>query len=297
LTAAPLPVANVLSIAGVDPSGGAGLLGDLKTFTALGTFGCGVVTALTAQNTRGVTAIERPSPAFVRTQLTTLFADVPIAAAKTGMLGEAAVAEVVADVLSQLIAEWPLPLVVDPVMVATSGDPLLTADGVTTLCERLLPIATVVTPNLPEAAALTGQPLPKKVEEMRDLAAAVRALLPDQPGRWVFLKGGHLPDGEPLCDIAFDGTSWLTFPATRRPFGMLHGTGCTLAAAIAALLGQWALTVPRGTVLTPAAAQPLFATAHRYLQAAIAAATRLSAGSGAKPLFHAVAQRQLPYSS
>lgn len=281
--------ANVLSIAGVDPSGGAGLLADLKTFTALGTFGCGVVTALTAQNTCGVAAVEVPPVPFLRAQLTTLFADVPIAAAKTGMLANAAVIETVAEGIAaeNTSRKAPLPLVLDPVMIATSGDVLLDAEAVATLIDVLFPFATVLTPNLLEAAALTGAPLPTSFSEMVALAKRLRALLPAGEGRWVFLKGGHLPEAEPLIDLAFDGTTLLTFPVATRVEGLLHGTGCTLAAAIAAEIGRWAVTTPAGAPLTPAVAEPLFAAAHRYVQGAVVAAEHLTAGHGARPLFHA----------
>ncbi|BBD78182.1 bifunctional hydroxymethylpyrimidine kinase/phosphomethylpyrimidine kinase [Hydrogenophilus thermoluteolus] len=292
------PIPNCVAIAGVDPSGGAGLLADIKTFTALGAFGCGVVTALTAQNTCGVTAIHTPPPTFLAAQLDTLFADLPVAAIKTGMLGNRAVIETVAAALRRWFpdpAALP-PLVVDPVMIATSGDRLLDADAVSVLVEQLLPLATVVTPNLPEAAALTGLPEATSRAEMRRTAERLRALLPATSGRWVVLKGGHLP-GDELIDLAFDGETMLEFRAPRQPYGALHGTGCTLAAALTAELGFWytekkaaSARSPKATplppILTADAAQICFAAAHRYLQRAIGACPHIAAGRGAQPLGH-----------
>ncbi|WP_217125423.1 bifunctional hydroxymethylpyrimidine kinase/phosphomethylpyrimidine kinase [Hydrogenophilus thiooxidans] len=294
----PAPTPNCVAIAGVDPSGGAGLLADIKTFTALGAFGCGVVTALTAQNTQGVTAIHTPPPPFLTAQLDTLFADLPVAAIKTGMLGNRAVIETVTAALRRWFpdpAAQP-PVVVDPVMIATSGDRLLDADAVSLLVEALFPIATVVTPNLPEAAALTGLPEATTRAAMRRTAERVRALLPATPGRWVFLKGGHLP-GDELIDLAFDGETMLEFRAPRQPYGALHGTGCTLAAAITVELGFWYIgqnalrgdspAAPNAApTLTAEAAQTRFAAAHRYLHRAIGACPHIAAGRGAQPLGH-----------
>jgi hypothetical protein len=173
-----------------------------------------VVTALTAQNTCGITAIHTPPPTFLAAQLDTLFADLPVAAIKTGMLGNRAVIETVAAALRRWFpdpAALP-PLVVDPVMIATSGDRLLDADAVSVLVEQLLPLATVVTPNLPEAAALTGLPEATSRAEMRRTAERLRALLPATSGRWVVLKGGHLP-GDELVDLAFEGKRcWNSAP-------------------------------------------------------------------------------------
>lgn len=298
--AASHPAPNCLAIAGIDPSGGAGLFADIKTFTAMGAFGCGVVTALTAQNTRGVTAIHTPPSAFLAAQLDTLFADVPVAAIKTGMLGNRKVIETVCDALHRWFPDPSAspPIVVDPVMIATSGDRLLDADAITFLVERLLPLATVVTPNLPEAAALTGLPEATTPQAMRRTAERLRARLPNRPGRWVFLKGGHLPGNE-LIDLAFDGETLLEFRAPRQPHRALHGTGCTLAAAITAQLAFWYAnetgpasaadaTQPSQTpLLTAAHAKTSFAAAHHYLQKTIDHARRVHAGSGAQPLAHA----------
>lgn len=259
-------IANVLSIAGSDPSGGAGIQADLKTFSALGAYGCAVVTALTAQNTRAVTDVELVPPAFVARQIDTLLADVRIDAVKTGMVATAAIARVIAD---RLRAHGPRWIVVDPVMVAKSGDRLLAEDAVEAVREALLPQATVVTPNLPEACVLTGLPEPETRDQMPELARAVLALGP----RHVLLKGGHL-GGESSPDLLVwgDGAIWLEAPriATRHT----HGTGCTLSAAITALL-------PRHGAVGPAVRE-----AKAWLGRAIAAADRLEVGRGQGPVHH-----------
>ena len=228
---------NALSIAGVDPSGGAGILADIKTFSALGAYGTAVIAALTAQNTRAVTGIHGVPPDFVRLQLETLFADVQIDAAKIGMLGTAAITRAVADSLAAPVARGELAhLVVDPVMVAKSGDSLLTADARTTLIEAILPLATVITPNLPEAGVLLQRSAPETLPEMRRAAADLRQLMAAGGARWVLVKGGHL-HGEPV-DVLHDGDQMLELPAQRVETRNTHGTGCTLSAAIAALLPQ-----------------------------------------------------------
>ncbi len=272
MTATSLP--NALSIAGVDPSGGAGLYADLKTFAAFGVYGTGVVAALTAQNTRGVSAVHIPPTAFLQAQLATLFEDVAIAAIKTGMLANAEVIDTVAAALARLAPN--IPLVVDPVMIATSGDALLAPDAVAVLSERLLPLAWVVTPNLPEAAALTGLPEPRNEAMMRAVASRLWGMLAQHRAehpRWVVLKGGHLR-GDTLVDLAFDGSQWHRFEARRRSTAPLHGTGCTFAAAITAALAH-GLAVPVA-----------IARAHTYLQGAIAHADRVTVGSGARVLHH-----------
>ena len=186
----PEAVPNVLSIAGIDPSGGAGLYADLKTFAALRTYGCGVVAALTAQNTQGVRAVHVPPADFLRAQLDTLFADVAIAATKTGMLASAEVIEAATERLAHWRAQGQSPIVVvDPVMVAKSGDALLDRQAVGALVEALLPLATVITPNLPEAAVLLGRTAPESRREMIRAVEALRALLPTDDGHWVLLKG------------------------------------------------------------------------------------------------------------
>ena len=253
------PAPAVLTIAGSDPSGGAGIQADLKAFATLGAFGAAVVTALTAQNTRGVRGIETVSPAFVVQQLDAVLEDLDVRAIKTGMLGRVAVVEAVAN---RLAAGPGVPIVVDPVLVATAGQPLAESEAVATIRRDLLPLATLVTPNLPEAAALTGRPV-STASEMRDAARA----LTDMGARAALVKGGHLPDA--AVDVLWDGVSFHELTAPRVP-GIFHGTGCTLSAAIAVYLA-------RGTQLRDAVAQ-----AKRYVTDAIADSP--ARGRGARPL-------------
>ncbi len=259
-------IPNVLSIAGVDPSGGAGLLADLKTFSALGAYGTGVVAALTAQNTQGVTGVQPVPVAFIAQQIDTLFADVRIDALKLGMLGTADVVHTVADALRRHGAKR---VVVDPVMVSKSGHHLLVREAVDALRREILPLAEIVTPNLPEAGVLLDVPEPKTIEEMKQAARALRALGP----RIVLLKGGHLEGGDSV-DIFDDGWGQAELHAERIPTKNTHGTGCTLSAAIAALLPQ------RDTPLQAVS------DAKKWLTAAIAAADQLQVGHGHGPVHH-----------
>lgn len=266
-------IPNVLAIAGVDPSGGAGVLADLKAFSALGAYGTGVVTALTAQNTRGVAGVHGVPPEFVRMQIDTLLADVRIDAAKTGMLGTAAIVRAVADALAPGRSSGALAhLVVDPVMVAKSGDTLLTDQAVGALIEAVLPLATMITPNLPEAGVLLDARPPDSLREMTRTAERLRQLLPDSGQRWVLLKGGHL-SGDPI-DLLHDGDAMIELAAGRIDTKNTHGTGCSLSAAIAALLPQHA-DVPQAV-----------RTAKRWLTEAIRQSSRLSVGSGHGPVHH-----------
>ena len=280
LTAAASPtrrVPNALSVAGVDPSGGAGLHADLKAFSALGAYGCGVVAALTAQNTRAVTGIHGVPPDFVRLQLDTLFADVRIDSAKIGMLGTAPIARAVAEGLAGPVSRGePAHVVVDPVMVAKSGDALLSADATAMLIEAVLPLATVITPNLPEAGVLLRERAPETLREMHRAAERLRRLLPDARHAWVLLKGGHLP-GDAI-DLLHDGDRMIELPAPRIETRNTHGTGCSLSAAIAALL-------PRSGSVPEAVAE-----AKRWLTEAIRRSGELSVGGGHGPVhhFHAV---------
>ena len=254
--AAARTIPNLLTVAGVDPSGGAGVLADIKTFSALGAYGCAVICALTAQNTRAVTGIEGVSTDFIRLQIDTLFDDVRIDSAKLGMLGTAAIARTVADALGPLLASGQLPaLVVDPVMVSKGGDVLLPADAIRMLTEAVLPLATVITPNLPEAALLLDQSAPDDVAGMRRMAERLRRLLADADGRWVLLKGGHLP-GNPV-DLLFDGDRMIQLDGPRIDTDNLHGTGCTLSAALAALIPLPVLraTISRARWLPPASSR------------------------------------------
>jgi hydroxymethylpyrimidine/phosphomethylpyrimidine kinase len=265
-----MSVPNCLTIAGVDPSGGAGVLADVKAMSALGAYACAVIAALTAQNTRVVTAIHTPPVDFVRRQIDTLFEDVRIASVKVGMLGTAAVTREVADGM----AKWRPPfLVLDPVMVSKSGDPLLLADAAAMLREALLPLATIVTPNLPEAGVLLDQRAPETRKEMQRACEKLREMLPHSSERWVLLKGGHLPGDEAL-DLLFDGDRMYELAAPRIDTKNTHGTGCTLSSAIAALLPQ-----------RPDVAAAV-RDAKQYLTRAIAAADRLDVGSGHGPVHH-----------
>ena len=231
---APRAIPNVVSIAGIDPSGGAGLFADLKAFSALGAYGCGIVAALTAQNTRSVTGVHLPPDDFIRLQLDTLFADVPIASAKIGMLGTAGVVRAVADGLHARALPH---LVLDPVMIAKSGDTLLADDAIALLLEAIFPLATLITPNLPEAGVLLRERAPESVREMRRAAEKLRERLAHNGERWVLLKGGHLPGSE-LVDLLFDGDKMHELQSRRIDTRNTHGTGCTYSAAIAALLPQ-----------------------------------------------------------
>jgi len=264
---------NALSIAGIDPSGGAGIFADLKAFSALGVYGTGVVAALTAQNTRGVSGVHGVPPPFVRLQIDTLFADVRIDAAKIGMLGTADIAVAVAEGLAAPVSAGRLPhVVVDPVMVAKSGDTLLGRDAIATLIEAVLPLATVLTPNLPEAGVLLNARAADTVKEMQRMAERLRRLLRDDGRRFVLLKGGHL-SGD-ATDLLFDGDRMIELTAPRIGTRNTHGTGCTLSAAIAALLA-------RGVEPVAAVRQ-----AKQYLTEALRQADRLQVGSGHGPVHH-----------
>ena len=226
------PVA--LTIAGSDPSGGAGIQADLKSFSALGAYGASVISALTAQNTRGVTGVHSVPAEFVRLQLDTLAADLRIDAIKIGMLANADIADVVAEFVRDSRCET---VVLDPVMIATSGDRLLSDDAVAAIV-RLLPLVSLITPNLPEAAALLGVEPATTVDEMRDQARALLAL----GAQRVLLKGGHLGatgvDGDASAsaiDIYLDAEGEHTFTGAWIETSNTHGTGCTLSSAIAAL--------------------------------------------------------------
>lgn len=219
----------VLTIAGSDSGGGAGIQADLKTFMALGTHGLSAIAALTAQNTRGVAAIHRPPRTFLRAQLDALFDDFPIAAVKIGMLGSVATVETVAATLSAYAAT---PIVLDPVMVATSGARLSDRRAIAALTSLLLPLADILTPNLPEAEALTG----RTISDVDSQIAAAQALL-DQVRGGVLLKGGHLP-GRELADIFVERQAQPSIWRHARLDIDAHGTGCTLASAITAFLGH-----------------------------------------------------------
>jgi hydroxymethylpyrimidine/phosphomethylpyrimidine kinase len=227
-TANPGGVPIALTIAGSDSSGGAGIQADLKTFTAFGVYGASVITALTAQNTQGVRSFETVAPAFVVAQMDAVLEDLEVGAIKTGML---ATAEIVAAVSRRLAAGARLPLVVDPVMVATSGDALIAPDAVAAVRSRLLPLAALITPNLPEAARLLDAPLAATDAEVALQAQALHAL----GCRAVLIKGGH-GAGDTAVDHLYDGATVQRFARPRIDTRHTHGTGCTLSAAITAML-------------------------------------------------------------
>ncbi|TCT11191.1 bifunctional hydroxymethylpyrimidine kinase/phosphomethylpyrimidine kinase [Paralcaligenes ureilyticus] len=263
-------IPNTLTIAGIDPSGGAGILADIKTMSALGAYGTAVVAALTAQNTQTVAGISPVPAAFVALQINTLFIDVRIDAVKIGMLGQQAVTRTVAE----RMAHWqPKHLVIDPVMVAKSGDHLLERSAIAELRESLLPLATVITPNLPEAGVLLGSSPVENLKEMRRVAERLRRLMGDNGERWVYLKGGHLP-GNDTVDVLHNGDRLIELPGQRIDTPNTHGTGCTLSAALAALLPQ--------TADLPEAAR----RAKAYLVAAIAHSGTLAVGHGHGPVHH-----------
>jgi hydroxymethylpyrimidine/phosphomethylpyrimidine kinase len=265
LSAQSFALPRALTIAGSDSGGGAGIQADLKTFSAFGVYGMSVLTAVTAQNTVGVQGVETLTPAFIATQFESVVSDIGVDALKTGMLGTA---EVVAAVAAMIAHAGLTRLVVDPVMVAKSGDYLLARDAVNALRTLLLPLALVITPNVPEAETLVGGPI-GTLEEMREAARRLHALGP----RWVVVKGGHM-SGETVTDLLYDGTTFQSLDTPRIETPHTHGTGCTFSAAMAACLAK-GQSVPDA-----------FAAAKRYTHAAIAAAPGLGHGHG--PLNHLV---------
>jgi hydroxymethylpyrimidine/phosphomethylpyrimidine kinase len=266
--------AIAVTIAGSDSSGGAGIQADLKTFAALGVYGASVITALTAQNTEKVAAILDVPADFIAAQIDAVFSDLDVGAVKIGMLSRAAAIEAVARGLVRHKAQN---IVLDPVMVASSGDRLLAPDAVGALRRLLIPRALVVTPNLPEAAALTGASLARNEAEMEVQAREILAL----GARNVLIKGGH-GDGEESVDLLIGQGEVVRLSAKRIATRNTHGTGCTLSSAIAAGLAK-------GRDLIAAAQD-----AKAYVTAAIAAADRLQVGHGHGPLHHFYAQAHDP---
>ena len=257
--------AIALTIAGSDSGGGAGIQADLKTFSALGVFGASVITAITAQNTQGVRAVEDVSPAMVAAQIDAVLDDIAVGAVKIGMVSRE---ETVAVIAERLEARRIRP-VLDPVMVATSGDRLLQPQAVVALRETLVPLAALVTPNLPEAALLTGTAVAASEEEM---AAQARAIVAAGAAA-ALVKGGHGRGGD-STDIFFDGAGMLRLSAPRIATPNTHGTGCTLSAAIAAGLAK-------GLPLREAVRE-----AKDYLHGALAAGIALRVGRGGGPVHH-----------
>ena len=253
------PVA--LTIAGSDPSGGAGIQADLKTFHQFGVYGEAVITLLTVQNSVGVSRVEIMAPLLVTEQLAAVVSDIPPGAAKTGALGSAGVVRAVAAAA----ADFSWPLVVDPVMISKHGAPLVAEDAIAVIRQELLPRATLLTPNVPEAEVLAGVKI-RSLEDARRVAQQIGRMGP----RAVLIKGGHL-EGE-ATDILFDGTGWHEFPGSRVETRHTHGTGCTYSAAITAGLAK-------GLGLTDAVAR-----AKRYIQEAIR--TNPGLGRGCGPVNH-----------
>ena len=273
-----MTAAVALTVAGSDPSGGAGIQADLKTFSALGTYGTAVLTALTAQNTRGVTGVHPVPAAFVGEQLRTLLADVTVHATKLGMLGTADVVREVAAVL----ADGPAgPVVCDPVMVATSGDRLLDSDAVDAVRTVLLPVTDLLTPNVPEAAALLDVAPATTAEE---LVPQARALLALGPGA-VLLKGGHL-GGEQSIDVLVTAAGVVETRRPRIDTTATHGTGCALSSAIAALAARTRLAAPGEQPDRAPDWAPLVQGARDFLHAALLEGGALGVGGGHGPVHH-----------
>ncbi|MBK1635181.1 bifunctional hydroxymethylpyrimidine kinase/phosphomethylpyrimidine kinase [Rhodovulum adriaticum] len=263
-------IPNILSIAGSDPSGGAGIQADIKAISANGGYAMAAITALTVQNTCGVRYARLMAPDLVAAQVTAVFDDIRVDAVKIGMLGDAAIVRAVAEVL----ADRDVPVVLDPVMVAKGGDRLLAAEAVAALRDRMVPQATIITPNLPEAADLLDRP---EARDRAEMEAQARALLHLGCGA-VLLKGGHLGGADsPDLFLSPDGAHWLEGP--RLPTANTHGTGCTLSAALAtqlALCGQ---------------ARPAIDATKAYIQGAIRGADGLCVGRGHGPTDHFFAFR------
>jgi hydroxymethylpyrimidine/phosphomethylpyrimidine kinase len=258
--------AIAVTIAGSDSGGGAGIQADLKTFSALGVYGASVITALTAQNTRGVQGIHDVPPAFIAQQIDSVFSDLAVAAVKIGMLSQPATIETVAAGLDRHAARN---VVLDPVMIAASGDALLALEAVDTLRTLLVPKAVVVTPNLPEAAALLGEP---PAEDEKTMRAQAERILRLGPGA-VLIKGGHASGAE-SADLLVDAAGAERFASRRIATDNTHGTGCTLSSAIAAGLAK-------GLALKEAVA-----AAKDYISAAIARSEELRVGRGHGPVHH-----------
>jgi hydroxymethylpyrimidine/phosphomethylpyrimidine kinase len=258
------PVA--LTIAGSDSSGGAGIQADLKTFAALGVFGASAITALTAQNTKGVTGIHAVPADFVTAQIDAVFSDLDVGAVKIGMVAQASCIDAIASALSR----WkPRHVVLDPVMVATSGDRLLAAEAVEALRAKLMPLASVITPNLPEAAALLDEPIAQTEAAIESQGRRLLSL----GCRAVLIKGGHGKGAESIDYLVGTDTT-VALAAPRVATRNTHGTGCSLSSAVAAGLAK-------GEDIETAARN-----AKSWISAAIASADRFSVGHGHGPIHH-----------
>jgi hydroxymethylpyrimidine/phosphomethylpyrimidine kinase len=270
------PVA--LTIAGSDSSGGAGIQADLKTFAALGVYGASAITALTAQNTTGVTGIHLVPPGFVTAQIDAVFADLDVGAVKIGMVAQLATIEAIAAALKR----WqPRHVVLDPVMVATSGDRLLSADAVDALRTKLIPRATIVTPNLPEAAALLNEPIASSEAEIEGQGQRLLAL----GCPVVLIKGGHGQGAESI-DYLVDRDGVTALAAPRIVTKNTHGTGCSLSSAIAAELAKRAEKRAEKGAHKGADLQTAVRNAKTFVSAAITDADRFSVGHSHGPIHH-----------
>lgn len=257
---------TVLTIAGTDPTGGAGIQADLKTFAALGCYGMSVITALVAQNTTGVKSIYSIPPEFVKEQLLAVLEDIRPDAIKIGMVHSVALVEAITEVLAQY---HDIPVVFDPVMIATSGDRLIEEDTVATIKEKLFPLSALITPNMDEAALLAGIPV-KTVGDMHIAASKITGM---KPGA-LLLKGGHLQTEE-LISLLFEGNSTITeYKSKKINTKNMHGSGCTLSSAIASFIA-------RGYSLADAVAN-----AQDYIHGAIFNAADVFCGNGNGPLNH-----------
>ncbi len=256
-------IPNVLSIAGSDPSGGAGIQADLKTFAAIGVYGMAAMTALTAQNTRGVSGVFDVPADFVRAQIGAVFEDIEVAAVKVGMLAQPDIICAVANVLEKYKPPF---IVLDPVMVATSGDPLISSEAIDVLRERLVPLSSVITPNIPEAQKLSRK-------AVLDMGKAAQGLL-ELGSEAVFLKGGHLKESCARDVLAMADGAVREFSSPRIDTPNTHGTGCTLSSAIAAYLAK-------GEDISSACEK-----AKAYLSGALEASWKLQVGYGHGAVHH-----------
>ncbi len=257
---------KVLTIAGSDSGGGAGIQADIKAISALGAYACSVITSVTAQNTQQVSHISPVPIASIQQQLRAVFDDIDISAVKIGMLGDTQTIEAVASLLEHYAPPW---IVLDPVMISKSGAKLLHADAITAMLENILPLADLVTPNLPEAAQLLSCPCPRDIEEMQHVAKAIGKF----SNAACLLKGGHL-DGETCPDLLVTNGEIIRFEHPRVDSIHTHGTGCTLSAAIGTLLAQ-------GKPMPDACEQGI-----DYVQTCIKTAAELKVGHGHGPLHH-----------
>ncbi|AIW22122.1 bifunctional hydroxymethylpyrimidine kinase/phosphomethylpyrimidine kinase [Vibrio coralliilyticus] len=257
----------VLTIAGSDSGGGAGIQADIKAISATGSYACSVITAITSQNTLGVSAIHPIPLEHIESQLDAVFTDLNVVAVKVGMLADARIIKVVADKIRQY---KPAHLVVDPVMVATSGDLLLEQSAISTLKEQLIPMADLITPNLPEGAALIDGAVPENEDQMGNMIEELRVL----GAKAVLLKGGHLEKDNNSNDLLILAQTSELLSAKRFPTKNTHGTGCTLSSAIASYLAQ-------GNRLHKAVY-----LGKQYISQAIAHADELNVGTGHGPVHH-----------